>query len=98
MRLGTAIKDLRGKAGLRQEDLAERVDLTQSYLSQIENDQKNPNLSSLRRIAQELGVSLPILFFLSMDEEDVRPERKEAFARIFPRLKDLVEDQLLADA
>jgi transcriptional regulator with XRE-family HTH domain len=98
MRLGAAVKDLRRKAGLRQEDLAERVGLTQSYLSQIENDRKEPNLSTLRQIGGELGVSLPILFFLSMDEEDVRPERKEAFDRIFPHLKDLIESQLLADA
>lgn len=98
MRLGTAVKDLRKRAGLRQEDLAERVGVTQSYLSQIENDRKEPNLSTLRRIGQELGVSLPILFFLSMDEEDVHPERKETFDRMFPYLKDLVEDQLVAGA
>jgi hypothetical protein len=43
-------------------------------------------------------VSVPILFFLSMDEEDVRPDRKEAFGRIFPKFKALIEDQLLASA
>jgi transcriptional regulator with XRE-family HTH domain len=96
MQLGTAIKDLRQESGLRQKELASRVDVTQSYLSQIENDRKEPNLSTLRRIAQELGVSLPILFFLSMDEDDVRPDRKEAFDRFFPHFKNIVENQLLA--
>lgn len=98
MHLGAAVKDLRQRAGLRQKDLADRIGMTQSYLSQIENDRKDPNLSTLRRISAELGVSVPILFFLSMDEGDVRPERREAFDRIFPQLKDLIEDQLLAEA
>jgi len=98
MQLGSAVKELRRRAELRQEELARNVGITQSYLSQIENDRKDPNLSTLRRIAQELGVSVPILFFLSMDEEDVRPDREEAFGRIFPKFKALIEDQLLASA
>lgn len=98
MQLGSAVKELRRRAELRQEELARNVGITQSYLSQIENDRKDPNLSTLRRIAQELRVSVPILFFLSMDEEDIRPDRKEAFGRIFPKFKTLIEDQLLASA
>ena len=98
MKLGAAIKELRRKTGLRQKELAQHVGLSQSYLSQIENDHKDPNLSTLRRIAEEVGVSLPILFFLSMDSGDVRSDRKEAFDQIFPRFKSVIEDQLLADA
>ena len=98
MQLGKAIKRLRRRSNLRQEELAHRVDITQSYLSQLENDRKEPNLSTLRHIGKELGVSLPILFFLSMEGADVRPDRREAFERIFPRFKDVIEEQLLADA
>lgn len=98
MRLGATIKDLRQRAGFLQEDLAERVGITQSYLSQIENGHKEPNLSTLRQISEKLGVSLPILLFLAMEYKDVRSDRKEAFERIFPRLKNIMEDQLLTEA
>ncbi len=98
MKLGAAIKELRRESDLRQKKLAQRVGVSQSYLSQVENEHKDPNLSTIRRIAEEVGVSVPILFFLSMDSDDVRPDRKEAFDQIFPRFKGIIEDQLLAEA
>jgi len=40
--------------------------MSAAYLSQVENDQANPTLSSLRKIAQALGTSL---FYLMAPEE-----------------------------
>jgi transcriptional regulator with XRE-family HTH domain len=90
MDLGLAIKSIRVQKGLKQNQFAELCNITQAYLSQIENNNKEPNLSTLKVISSKLGTPLPILFFLSLDNDDVKPEKKEAFKIIAPSIKSLV--------
>jgi transcriptional regulator with XRE-family HTH domain len=90
MDLGLAIKSIRKQKGLKQNQFAELCEITPSYLSQIENNNKEPNLSILKIISNKLGTPLPILFFLSLDNDDINPEKKEAFKMIAPSIKSLV--------
>ena len=83
---------MRKQKGLTQSSFASLCDITQTYLSQIENNQKEPNMSTLKRISDVLDVPLPILFFLSMDEEDVTPEKREAFKLVNPSVNSLVNE------
>lgn len=96
MDLGQTIKSIRKQKGLRQNQLAELCDITQAYLSQIENNLKEPNLSTLRVISNNLETPLPILFFLSLDNKDVKPEKAEAFEMIAPSVKSLVNQFFIA--
>jgi len=98
MKLGKAIKDLRRKTGLTQNDLADRVDITQSHLSQLENGKKEPSLSTLDRIAEEFGLSVPALFVLAVDEDDIRPDRKEVYEQIYPKLEALLKGEVKTSA
>lgn len=90
MNLGIKIKQIRKQKGLTQSSFASICGITQTYLSQIENNQKEPNISTLKKISQVLEVPLPILFFLSMDEEDVSQEKREAFKLVSPSINSLV--------
>ena len=90
MDLGLAIKSIRKQKGLKQNQFAELCEITPSYLSQIENNNKEPNLSILKIISNNLGTPLPILFFLSLDNDDINPEKEEAFKMIAPSIKSLV--------
>jgi transcriptional regulator with XRE-family HTH domain len=90
MDLGETIKIIRKQKGIKQNTFAELCNITQAYLSQIENNLKEPNLSTLRKIAEKLSVPLPILFFLSMNEEDVASDKKEAYTMIAPSVKSLL--------
>lgn len=90
MDLGLAIKSIRKQKGLKQTQFAELCDITQAYLSQIENNNKEPNLSTLKVISSNLGTPLPILFFLSIDDDDISPEKKDAFKIIAPSVKSLI--------
>jgi len=57
MALGTSIRSLREEIGLSQAQLAGQAELSQGYLSQIENDEvQNPSASVLFRLAQALHV------------------------------------------
>lgn len=56
---GDRIRHCRDAAELTQRQLADRLGVTQSFVSQIEsNPKKEPSLSMLRKIAIALGVSL----------------------------------------
>jgi XRE family transcriptional regulator, regulator of sulfur utilization len=92
MDIGKAIKTTRQKRGIKQKDFAIQCDITASYLSQIENNLKDPNLSTLRTISTELGLPLPILFFLSIDENDVKSEKQAAFNFINAPIKSMISE------
>ena len=52
--VGRNVRAARLKAGLSQEQLAERSGFTQQYLSGLERGQRNPTIVSLYEIAQAL--------------------------------------------
>lgn len=61
--LGQKIKDLRGKIGLTQQELAEIVGVeSPSYVSKIERGNTSPSYELLLRIAKALKVELKNLF------------------------------------
>lgn len=91
MNLGNTIKRIRKNQGLTQLDLAIRCGITQTYLSQIESNSKEPNLSTLKMISSKIDVPLPIIFFLSMNEDDILPEKRPAFEILQPSLKNFID-------
>ena len=55
--IGTKIKALRMKIGMSQKELAEKIDLTPSFISQLESNQISPSLNSFIHICNTLGTS-----------------------------------------
>ena len=80
MNLGQAIKFCRIKRGLNQLDVAKMAGISDSYLSLLEGGERNPNFSTVLRIASALNVSIVIITFLA-DEKDellkINPELAE---------------------
>lgn len=54
-KIGVLIHDARVRKGLTQQELAEKVGTTKSYISKLENNVKEVRLSTLQRIV-ELGL------------------------------------------
>ena len=55
---GTNLRRTRRKNGLTQEELAHRVGMDVSYLSELENGRKEPCLRKMKEISQALGIPL----------------------------------------
>lgn len=55
--VGRNFARLRAAANLTQEQVAERADISQQYISGLERGQRNPSVESLLKIAQAIGVS-----------------------------------------
>jgi transcriptional regulator with XRE-family HTH domain len=56
--LGEKIRSERVKAGLSQEQLAEKADLARNYIGNIERAEYNVTLETLVRIAKALNLSI----------------------------------------
>lgn len=65
--LGDRIRHLRTDQQLSQQDLADRVGVSQSAISAFEVGEKMPRLETLQRLAAALGVSTSVL----LDSEEV---------------------------
>ncbi len=70
MQLGNAIKICREQKGLTRTELAEKAELSTSYISLLENNKRDPSLSKVEKIAEGLGVPMSILLFLATDKSE----------------------------
>ena len=57
---GLTLKTLRIEKGLSQEELAARVGLHRTYISQLERGIKSPSLRTMEKICGEIGISLTL--------------------------------------
>jgi transcriptional regulator with XRE-family HTH domain len=81
MSVGRAVKFARMAAGIKQKDLADRLAISPNYLSLVENDRRNPSISFLKNLANEIGIPLGLLFH-NFDLSAASPEEKALFLRI----------------
>jgi transcriptional regulator with XRE-family HTH domain len=83
MSVGRAVKFARIAAGIKQKDLADRLDVSPNYLSLVENDKREPSISFLRNLSSEIGIPLGLLFHnVDNDSSEVSPEEKALLLRI----------------
>jgi len=87
MSLGKNIKLARFNAGLKQKELAELLGISTNYLSLVENDKREPSISFLKALADEINIPVGI-FFLDIDS-DAKPMGTEERI-LFHRIKDLI--------
>ena len=61
-KFGSNIRQIRKRAGLSQEELADRSGLHRTYIGGIERGERNPSLENIVALAVGLGCSLEELF------------------------------------
>ncbi len=99
MTLGADLRALRKARGLTLVDLAERLDRSVGWLSQVERDKSEPSINDLREIARILDVSVSMLF-----RHEAAPAneagyivRRTARRPIGPTIDGLIEELLSPD-
>lgn len=83
MNLAERIRTRRETLGLTQEGLATATGLTPQYISLIEQDKRVPSVSSLTKLAEELGVTTDYLI----------TGRENIISNLIPQIK---ADKILA--
>ena len=76
MELGKKIRQLRFKAGLTQEQLADRLGIGPQSVSKWENAVSMPDISSLPLLAEIFGISIDELFDLTAEQRFNRIENR----------------------
>lgn len=91
MNYGQTIKDLRvNKFKESQMVFAERIGITQTYLCQLERNNKKPSIDLLENISDSVKIPMPILFWKSLTEDQVPIEKKEFFNIVKPHIDALI--------
>lgn len=72
MNIGQAIKLCRTRRKISQTDLAQKAECSVSYLSMLENNKRDPTLSTLTNIASALNIPVSIIFFLAAEAGDLQ--------------------------
>ena len=54
--IGSKLKDLRFRAGLTQQELADKAGTTQTTVARIERDAVEPEVTTIRKLARALDV------------------------------------------
>lgn len=89
LNIGRTLKVLRVSAGLKQMDLAKKIDVSPNYLSLLEAGRKEPSLSLLKRISRALDVPLSFLVWDSSDRKGPLSHEQQG---VYLRLRETLLD------
>lgn len=91
LRFGKTLKHLREKAGITQSQLAEKLDVGVTTISNYETGRNEPNIKKLIIISKTFNISLDYLLSNETIYQD--KEATETDNRILLRLKHLTEEE-----
>ncbi len=94
MNIGSALKEIRYNRGLTQVDVCIKLDISQTFLSQIEANKKEPSGKMLRGLCKFYDVPHQVLIFNSMEEKDVKKGKLKAFRTIKKAVTALLNDYI----
>jgi len=90
MKIGTIIKNIRKSKRIKQKDLALKLGISNSYLSSIENDKREPSMKLTKALANHLEIPLGYFFIKAYDENSLAGKQKT----IFIKAKKLIDEFL----
>ena len=91
MQIGQKLKDLRVLKGLTQEELANRAELSKSFISQVERDLTSPSIATLVDILQCLGTNISDFFNSDGGDEQIVFSKNDYFEKIDGELNNKIE-------
>lgn len=74
--IGDSLKRIRTIYGYKANELSALLDISPSYLSEIENNKKQPSLELLEKYSKIYGIKLSSLILLSEQFEEAEKEGK----------------------
>lgn len=81
--IGKRLKDYRKKAGLTQQQVADKANISRSHYASLESDKYNPSLETLTNIANVLNIDTTLLLdkkesaLNNRDKKDIEKDLKK---------------------
>lgn len=91
MGLGATIKKIREQKEITQQQLATAAPIANTYLSLIEQEKNIPSLEMIDKIAKALDLPATILVFMATDENDIKPDKVQAYRHVRPLIDELIK-------
>ena len=94
MNIGIVIRNIRKERApkLNQSEFAKLIGISQTYLSQIENGAKTPNISVLEALSKEFESPLPIICWFGISEDDSAEHKREYFRFLKPTVDAMINE------
>lgn len=91
--MGEALKLLRIFNGYKSAELADLIGISQSYVSELENDKKQPTMEVLDKYAKvfDMKKSTLLLFAEALENDSANTDKKQRVARAGMRLLKILE-------
>ena len=91
--MGEALRLLSIFNGYKSAELAKKLELSQSYVSELENGKKQPTMEVLDKYAKvfEMKKSTLMLFAESLEGEEIKNDKKQRIARAGMKLLKILE-------
>ena len=94
-RFARRLKELRVERGMTQAELAERAEVTTTYVSKLENAGAAPGIDLVQKLATALGVGVNSLFPDESPDDPTAVSREQA-RHLFDALLKVADAQTLA--
>ena len=88
MDVGQAIKTIRKKQGMSQQQLAEKCGMSINGVSLIETGQRFPAKSTVERLCQAFGIPKSYLMLATIEEQDIPEEKRLLYRTLVEPLRD----------
>jgi transcriptional regulator with XRE-family HTH domain len=90
MKVGEILKTIRKDKKLSQMVVCGKVGVSQTWLSQIESDTKEPSPEMLRKICKYYKVPPQVVVWKSIEEKDIPKDKREIFNQLSPVVNGLI--------
>jgi transcriptional regulator with XRE-family HTH domain len=90
-RLGKTIRILRQAKGLKASELASDAKISTSFLSLLENGERQPSLDVIRRISKALGIPSEALVLMGMGDQTSLSSKNDTSTEITETVVRLIE-------
>lgn len=88
--LGEKLEELRRRKGVRQEDVADYLNIARPTYTQYENNKRRPDIDTLKKIADFFDCSTDYLLGKAVE----RNTKKQKLYDVIARAKDLPEENI----
>lgn len=91
MKIGFVLKEARKRAGFKQNEAAALIGISQTYLSQIESDNKKASTQIIEEICFCYGTPAQVILWKSITEKDVKKSKQKIFRELKPLIDNLID-------
>lgn len=93
-KIGKVIRESRKALGYTQEQLAEKVGMTPSFIGQIERGTTLPSVETLSNLTRLLAIDANLYFHDNNDQDQERREFYLIFERLSPKIRKMAKEIL----